>query len=165
VNDVNTQATEPETALPTRRGFCLHACQIASLAAVGGVLQACGGSPTSPSVNAPALPIVTSTVTNGAIVLNVDASSPLGTVGGAALVRASGNELLVTRTAQSSAIALTAICTHENCTITGLLNQRFVCPCHGSQYTSEGTVVTGPATRSLRQFATSVSGSTLTITL
>jgi Rieske Fe-S protein len=153
------------TESPTRRGFCVHACQLASLAAVGGVLQACGGSsPTSPSVNAPSLPIINSSVINGAITLTLDASSPLSAVGGT-LVRASNNELLVSRTGQTAAVSLTAICTHEACTVTGFLDGKYVCPCHGSQYSTEGNVLTGPATRALRQFATTVSGSTLTITL
>ena len=165
MNVLNQEGVSLDAELPTRRGFCVHACQLASLAAVGGVLQACGGSPTSPSVNAPPLPIITSTVTNGAITLTVDASSPLATVGGAALVRASGNELLVSRTGQTVAVSLTAICTHEACTVTGFSEGRYICPCHGSQYTTEGNVLNGPATRSLRQFATVVSGNTVTITL
>jgi nitrite reductase/ring-hydroxylating ferredoxin subunit len=165
VNRPKNDSSSTETPLPTRRGFCLHACQLASLAAVGGALQACGGSPTSPSINAPALPVITSNVTNGVITLPLDASSPLATVGNAALVRASGNELLVARTGQTVAVSLTAVCTHENCTISGYTEGKYVCPCHGSQYTTEGNVLSGPATRALRQFTTTISGSSLTITL
>ena len=164
VNDIPTN-DPAKASSTTRRTFCLHACQLASLAAVGTVLDGCGGSPTSPSVNAPALSLINAVVANGAIAITVDGGSPLAVVGSAALVRAGATEVLVTRTSQTTATALTAICTHENCTITGFLNEKFVCPCHGSQYTTEGTVANGPATRSLRQFATAIAGSTLTITL
>src|SRR5688500_6593946 len=152
----------------SRRGFCVQACQMASLAAIGTVLQSCGGgSPTSPSGggNAPPLSVISASVANGAIAVAVDGTSPLATVGASALVRASGNEVLVSRTGTGTAVAETAVCTHEACTITGFANERFVCPCHGSQYTIAGAVVVGPATRSLRQFTTQITGNTLTITL
>jgi cytochrome b6-f complex iron-sulfur subunit len=57
---------------------------------------------------------------------------------------------------------LTAICTHEACTVNGFSNSRFLCPCHGSQYSTAGAVLVGPATRSLQQFAASFSNGTLT---
>jgi Rieske Fe-S protein len=94
----------------------------------------------------------------------IDTGSPLATVGGAALVQSSRGNFLVTRTAQDAFIALTAICTHEGCTITGLRNQTFVCPCHGSQYTSAGAVVSGPAPRPLQAFSATFANGTLTIT-
>jgi Rieske Fe-S protein len=140
----------------------MQACQAVSAAAIGTVLQACGTSPTSPS-GGNLLPIVNAIVTGGAVAVALDGGSPLATVGASALVRAPGNEILVTRTSAATAIAVTAICTHESCTITGMADQRFVCPCHGSRYTTEGTVVNGPATRSLRSFATQLVGTTLTI--
>lgn len=42
------------------------------------------------------------------------------------------------------------ICTHLGCTVNWNAEQsRFICPCHGSQYDSEGRVLQGPAPRSL----------------
>ncbi|HHP7244857.1 MAG TPA: cytochrome b6-f complex iron-sulfur subunit [Elainellaceae cyanobacterium] len=45
---------------------------------------------------------------------------------------------------------LNAICTHLGCVVpwNGAEN-KFICPCHGSQYNSEGKVVRGPAPLSL----------------
>ena len=63
------------------------------------------------------------------------------------------------------ASALTAICTHEACTITQFASQTFTCPCHGSQYNTSGTVVKGPAPRSLQRFTAALTGNTLTIAL
>ena len=153
-------------ALPcafTRRSFVLHACEAASLAALGSMLQSCSSSPTSPSSTAPSLPVINGTTANGVVSVTIDPASSLANVGGAALVQASSAVLLVARTAQSSFTALTAICTHEGCTITGFQSPMYVCPCHGSQYSTSGSVLNGPATQPLRQFATQFANNVLTI--
>ncbi|BAY14641.1 Rieske [2Fe-2S] domain-containing protein [Nostoc sp. HK-01] len=42
------------------------------------------------------------------------------------------------------------ICTHLGCTVEwNQQKNHFICPCHGSQYDSQGRVVHGPAVRSL----------------
>jgi Rieske Fe-S protein len=99
---------------------------------------------------------------NGAVTVTIDAASPLSAVGSAALVQTNGGNFLVAHTAQSSFTAMTAICTHEACTITGFESQQFVCPCHGSRFNTNGVVVMGPAVSSLRQFPTEFSNSVLT---
>jgi len=44
------------------------------------------------------------------------------------------------------AIGLNAICTHLGCVVPWNSGEnKFICPCHGSQYDPEGTVVRGPA--------------------
>ncbi|MEH1850944.1 MAG: Rieske 2Fe-2S domain-containing protein [Nostoc sp.] len=46
--------------------------------------------------------------------------------------------------------AINPICTHLGCTVSwDLEKNHFICPCHGSQYDSQGRVVQGPAKRSL----------------
>jgi len=107
--------------------------------------------------------VLNSTISGNTFVLNIDASSPLNTVGNAALVQASGRQFLVARTAQDTFVTLTATCTHEACTVTGFQNQQYVCPCHGSVYSLSGTNVSGPAPRPLQSFGTSFSGSILTV--
>ena len=147
----------------TRREFCARA---AGLAAAGGVftmLQACGGSPTSPS-NAPALPVVAGTRVTGGVTVTVDAGSPLSATGGAVLVQSSGASFLVARTDAATFVALTATCTHEACTVTGFNSPTYVCPCHGSMFDLNGRVVAGPAPTALRQFPTQFANGVLTIT-
>ena len=90
---------------PTRRTFCGRA---AALAVVGGTLgtifEGCGGSPTSPT-NATSLPVVAGIRTGSGVTVAIDSSSPLASVGNAALVQASGTELLVARTGESTFVA------------------------------------------------------------
>ena len=146
----------------TRRTFCARAARLAVFgSAIGAVLQGC--SPTSPS-NVPTLPTVAGTTVNGGITLAIDAASPLATVGNAALVQAASGAFLVARAAQSSFVALSAICTHQACTITGFSGQTYVCPCHGSTFDLNGHVVAGPAPSSLHQYPTQFTGGVLTIT-
>lgn len=159
-------SSRKETREPgqTRREFCTRACQFASVAAVGGMLSRCGGgSPTSPSGIGSPLTVLTATRTNGVTTLTVDASSPLNTVGGMAIVQATGVVLLVSRTAQNTFTALTAICTHQTCTITGFDSGLYVCPCHGSEFDTGGRVVRGPAPTALHQYPTQFSNGVLTI--
>ena len=147
---------------PTRRTFCAHACQAATLVALGAVLPACGGSPTSPSGGtAPPLTQVTGTVSGGRVSVTINDTSPLTPIGGAALIRASGNNYLASRTGAATFVVLTAVCTHEQCTVEGFRNNQYVCPCHGSTYSTSGSVVVGPATRALTQFASTFTGNVL----
>lgn len=56
----------------------------------------------------------------------------------------------------SGLYAVTATCTHLGCNINGEGN-RFVCPCHGSEFDLSGRVLQGPATTSLAHFEVSLS--------
>jgi len=148
---------------PTRREFCTRACQLASLAAFGGLLNACGGSPTSPGGSGTPLSVLNAMRVNGVLSLTIDATSPLASVGGLALMQSSGADFLVGRTAQDSFTVLTATCTHQACTISGFSGSIYVCPCHGSEFDTAGQVVRGPAAVALREFASQFSNNVLTI--
>ena len=149
---------------PTRREFCVRTCQAVSLLTLGAVVPACGGSSTSPS-SAPALSSVSGTLVNRTLTIAVDAASPLAAVGGAAIVTASPGTYLVARTAQSVFTTVTAVCTHEGCAVTGFANSLYVCPCHGSQFSTSGAVVQGPASSALRQFPTTFANNAVTISV
>ena len=160
-----------DTPKTSRREFCVHAVTFVTVASL---IEGCGGggdsNPNNPGGGGGGVPQLTTvggTVANGVVSVNVDAASPLASVGGAALVRASAGpgSFLVVRTAQDTFNAMTAICTHEACEVTGFQSSTFVCPCHGSQYTTGGAVRSGPATQSLRTFPTQFTNSVLTITV
>jgi len=148
----------------TRRQFCGQAVSLALVSgALGTILDGCSSSPTSPS-NASQLPVANGTSANGGVTVAVDSSSPLSSVGSMALVQSPAGDFLVAHTAQSSFVALSAICTHQTCVITGFASQTYVCPCHGSTFDISGRVLGGPAPASLRQFQTAFAGNVLTIT-
>ena len=147
-----------------RRDFFTSTWQLASIGALGSFVGACSNSPTAPS-NVPALTVLTPPVVNGTITLTIDANSPLQSVGSAALLQTSGGYVLVAHTAQNTFNAMTAICTHQGCVISGYSSSLFVCPCHGSQYNTGGSVVQGPAVGALARYATQFTNGALTIAL
>lgn len=55
--------------------------------------------------------------------------------------------------------AMTAICTHQGCTVNGWNGTVFPCPCHGSQYDLNGAVIQGPAPLPLNHFEVTVDAS------
>jgi cytochrome b6-f complex iron-sulfur subunit len=148
----------------TRRNFCIQACHATSCLALCSVAVACGGGGSNPS-NVPQLTTVNGSLNGNAVAVQIDASSPLAAVGGAAMVRSSGGAFLVARTGQESFSALTTVCTHETCTITGFDSTTYVCPCHGSRFSTTGRVVNGPASAPLRSFVTSFTNNVLTISV
>lgn len=128
-------------------------------------MEACsGGSSTGPS-DLPSIGLINATPIGNQIQLNVDGSSALASVGSAALVRASVGSFLVARTAQSTFTALTANCTHDACTVDEYQSGTYECSCHGSQFSTSGAVVRGPATRALRSYSATYAAPTLTITI
>ena len=94
----------------------------------------------------------------------IDPGGTLGDIGGAASVDTNLGVFLVSRASASAFTVLTAICTHEGCTVTGFNGQLYVCPCHNSKYTTSGSVANGPASQPLRQFASTFSNGVLTFT-
>ena len=145
-----------------RRAFCERACGAISAAALASSLAGCS-SPTSPSSRSvPALPTINGTV-SGSVVSIAVGGSALANVGGAALVQSSRGNFLVVHAADTAFRAFTAVCTHETCTITGFDGSLFVCPCHGSEFNTNGGVSKGPAGSSLRQFTTQFANDVLTI--
>lgn len=63
-------------------------------------------------------------------------------------------------------IALSSVCTHQGCQISydhGSSN--LPCPCHGSIFSTTGSVLNGPAASPLKKFAITREGDILTIAL
>lgn len=65
----------------------------------------------------------------------------LATVG--RLVAIPGDRAVV-RTSATTFQAFSRVCTHRGCE-TGVVNNRFECPCHGSVFAVDGSVVRGPS--------------------
>ncbi|MFI9201113.1 FAD-dependent oxidoreductase [Streptomyces sp. NPDC053048] len=70
--------------------------------------------------------------------------------GGGAVVRVGGRRCAVHRAEDGTVHALSAICTHMGCLVAFNAAERtWECPCHGSRFAVDGTVLQGPATRPL----------------
>ena len=92
--------------------------------------------------------------------LNDAAFANLKTVGGFAYK----GDIIIIRTSNSVYIALSKVCTHQGCTVTyNSSNNNLPCPCHGSLYNINGTVINGPAPNALKNYNVSLSGNILTI--
>lgn len=126
-----------------------------------GCLGSCGSKESDPQPNPNPNPNPGGN-TKKDFTLNLDepANSSLKTKGNA--LRSNG--VVVAFTNDGAYIAVAAICTHQGGTIgyeAGSNN--FVCPNHGSAFAANGSVVTGPATQALKQYNTTLTGSSLRV--
>ncbi len=88
------------------------------------------------------------------------------TTGGALVVDSSTDTIMVIRVSATEVAALSAICTHTGCeTLYTSSSMTLDCPCHGSQFSLTGSVLRGPARRSLKVYGASLANNTITITL
>lgn len=111
-------------------------------------------------------PPATSTACSGGvcIALSDPTNQPLTAAGGAMVVDTGQDTILVIRTSDTEVIALSALCTHEDCLVEfDASAQRVTCPCHGSQFGEDGRVLRGPARRPLRVYQATLAGEQITI--
>ncbi len=135
------------------------------VAVAGGIVSACGGSdsgtPDAKMIDAPA-----GTCPTGDLCLDITKSpnTALQNVNGSVIVSSAAGSLAVVRTSQTAVAALSAICTHQGCTVaySGSL-MLLVCPCHGAEFTLTGAVKQGPATIPLKTYQASLAGNIVTI--
>ena len=57
-------------------------------------------------------------------------------------------KVIIRRQSETEIAAISLVCTHLGCTV-NRVETGFLCPCHGSQYDSDGIVVGGPAPKTL----------------
>ena len=63
-------------------------------------------------------------------------------------------------------IALSSICTHQGCAVSyNHENKNLPCPCHGSLFSTSGSVLEGPADSPLKKYELTQEGNLLTIVL
>ena len=88
--------------------------------------------------------------TNVLIVRTVDRSIDDIRPGSGALVDVGGRRLAVYRTEDGSILSLNPRCTHLGCTVDwNAAGSTWDCPCHGSRFNADGSVLKGPAERAL----------------
>ena len=71
-----------------------------------------------------------------------------------------GISAILFRSSENKVYALSRICTHEGCSVDFDINQnRLICPCHGANYeASDGSVISGPTTKSLAKIKVEIQG-------
>lgn len=161
-------ADEAETAHGSSRRTVLRVAGVSGAAvAVGVVAAACGSSSNNNASNPPA----TAGGGSSAPASSATASSGSGGSGGAALakttdvpvdggtiVTADGGTV-ITQPEAGTYKAFTAICTHMQCTVGSVADNKIMCPCHGSVYSAkDGSVIQGPAPAPLAAKQINVSG-------
>ncbi len=69
-------------------------------------------------------------------------------------------------TAPKTLHAFEAVCTHQGCEVDWRADEQHIfCPCHGSTFNPDGTVLHGPAARPLKRYETKVEGNTVLVKL
>ncbi len=72
----------------------------------------------------------------------------------------------VTRNPEDSEIlyAVNPTCTHNRCTVGWNEGDRkYICPCHGAEYSPDGTVLKGPATENLSPYLVKIEGDSVLV--
>ncbi len=80
------------------------------------------------------------------------------------LPEAESDPIFVLALGSGTFAALSSQCTHRGCTIDAE-STRLVCPCHGSAFGRDGTVLRGPAEHPLPRYYTEATGGRLLIDL
>ena len=93
--------------------------------------------------------------------LTLSKYSNLGSEGGFVIEE----NVIIINTGESF-IALSSLCTHQSCQVGyNHGNGNLPCPCHGSVFSTTGSVLEGPASSPLKKYAVSQEGDILTIPL
>lgn len=65
----------------------------------------------------------------------------------------------VVKTEDRKVVAFSPICTHLGCAVSWNTTEKtFICPCHTSAFSPEGSVLSGPAPRALDRFLVRIDG-------
>ena len=95
------------------------------------------------------------------LVVKLSENASLDKVGGTVRVN---DEIMLIRKSESSFLAIKTICSHKGCDVE-LEGNKFVCPCHGSEFTLDGKVTSGPAKTDLKSFETMFDSDKGTVTI
>ena len=167
---------EPRACFHSRRRLLTMTGTGAAGLAATALLTACGdtaettapAATTAPTTSDPTAPTTSAaTSTAPSTSTSTSAGSGSGTalmalsavaVGSAVSAKdPSGAPIIVVRTGDSEVTAVSAICTHQGCTVAPK-GSELLCPCHGSIFEFSGQVRSGVAKTALPSVAVHVSG-------
>lgn len=145
----------------------------AAVAAAGAALTACGGGAAPAPAAAPSAPAKATAIGNvppatAADAASEDAAGALNGIGSAADIPVGGGKVVesakvvVTQPVAGTFKAFSAVCTHQGCLVSKVVDSAISCPCHGSLFSAfDGTVKQGPATQPLAEQKLTVDNGTL----
>lgn len=166
---VNPAADEPVSEIVTEvdgqpRGVDRRVLLAGSGVGAAVLLAACGGGGSSSSSGSSDTGSSSSGSTSSASSGGSGSGKALATLSGiqvgsaVSAQDAQGNPIIVARPATDSAVAFSAICTHQGCTVAPA-GSELDCPCHGSRYSATtGKVLGGPAPKPLPSIPVTVRG-------
>ena len=75
------------------------------------------------------------------------------------------DNIIIARTSAGAFVALTSICTHQQYNPIAFESaaNRFHCPNHGSNFSTDGSVINGPASSALKKYNTQLTGTSLRV--
>jgi cytochrome b6-f complex iron-sulfur subunit len=92
------------------------------------------------------------------------ANQALAAVGGALLLDTETDTVMVIRLSDTQVAAVSAICTHAGCGLEyNASQQQLDCGCHGSQFSTTGGVLRGPANRAVKAYTATLASNVITI--
>ena len=129
------------------------------IVAVGAAVAACGGSgdtaATSAGTGAGAGD--GSGAAGGAVAQAADIP-----VGGGIIL--SEQAVVITQPAEGEVKAFTAVCPHQGCLVSEVVDNEIVCACHGSRFSAvDGAVIAGPAQQGLEPAGVAVEGGSVVL--
>ena len=134
--------------------------QVSGVLAVGGVLAACGGGAGSEPSGAAAGAASEAAGASGegaAIALVGDVPVGGGVVNDEVAI-------VVTQPSDGSIKAFTAVCPHQGCLVSEVVDTEIICPCHDSRFSAvDGAVLQGPATEGLAAASVVVQGDSIVL--
>jgi cytochrome b6-f complex iron-sulfur subunit len=136
-----------------RREFLLYSIRAGTFLTIPVVYSSCSKDDEEDNLPDPVLPVS----------LDLDSAqySLLNNDGHAVTI---SNNIIVVNLGDMEFVALSSVCTHEGCIISyNHAAGNFPCPCHGSVFSSTGSVLQGPATVAVRRYPVSREGNILTI--
>lgn len=132
--------------------------------AATGVLAACGGSSgdsagesatSTPAEGADQQP------SNGAPGSGSVSASQIPVGGGVVLEEAA---VVIVQPEAGTFAAYTAVCPHQGCLVSEVVDNTIVCPCHDSLFSAtDGAVIQGPALQGLTQATLTIDGDTISV--
>jgi nitrite reductase/ring-hydroxylating ferredoxin subunit len=144
--------------------------QAGGLIAVGGVVAACSSSSGDAASSAAASAPDSSAAASPAGSPAASGSGGAGAVAQTADIPVGGGVIIddpavvITQPTEGEFKAFTAICTHQGCLVSEVVDNEIVCPCHGSKFSaSDGSVIQGPAQSPLTAAGVAVEGGSVVL--